>query len=103
MRTWQALYNQFNHKCSLMGTISSQNLQYADIPSWNDSRTPLQKHHWDLQIIAVWNIQARLNLNTRNFEWLNCLAQSIPEAKWNITSVSSYLYAPTWRLTSRLK
>jgi len=50
-----ALYNQFNHMCSLMGTISSQNLQYADIPFWNDSRTPLPKHHWDLQIIAVWN------------------------------------------------
>jgi len=27
-----ALYNQFNHMCSLMGNISSQNLQYADAP-----------------------------------------------------------------------
>jgi len=27
------LYNQFNHMYSLMGTISSQNLQYADIHS----------------------------------------------------------------------
>ncbi len=48
------LYNQFNHMCSLMGIISSQKLQYADIPFWNDSRIPLPKHHWDLQIIAVW-------------------------------------------------
>jgi len=54
---YMALFNQFNHMCSLMGTISSQNLQYADIPFWNDSRTPLTKHHWDLQIIAVWNTQ----------------------------------------------
>jgi len=48
------------HICSLMGTISSQNLQYAGIPFWNDS-CPLPKHHWDLQIIAVWNTQARLH------------------------------------------
>ncbi len=75
--------------CSLMGTISSQNLQHADISFWNDSRTPLPKHHWDLQIIAVWNTQARLNLNNRNPEWLHHLAQSIPEAKWNPTRVSN--------------
>ncbi len=82
---YRALYNQFNHMCSLMGTISSQNLQYADVPFWKNSRTPLPKHHWDLQIIAVWNTQARLNLNNRNPEWLNHLAQSIPENKWNTT------------------
>ncbi len=86
---YMALYNQFNHMCSLMGAISSQNLQYADTPFWNDSRTPLPKHHRDLQIIAVWNTQARLNLNNRNPEWLNHLAQSIPEAKWNTTRVSN--------------
>ncbi len=73
--------------CSLMGTVSSQNLQYADIididvPFWNDSRTPHPKRHWDLQTIAVWNTQARLTLNNRNPEWLNHLAQSIPEAKY---------------------
>ncbi len=78
---YMALNNQFSHMCSLMGTVSSQNFQYADIPFWNDSRTPLQKHHWDLQVIAVWNTQARRNLNNRNPEWLNYLAQSIPEAK----------------------
>jgi len=63
---YMSLYNQFNHIRSLMGTISSQNLQYADITFWNDSRTPLPSlsHHWDLQIIAVWNTQARLNFNT---------------------------------------
>ncbi len=84
---YMGLYNQFNHMCSLMGTISSKNLQYADIPFWNDSRTPLPKHHWDLQIIAVG--QAGLNLNNRNPEWLNHLAQSISEAKWNTTRVGN--------------
>jgi len=78
---YMALYSQFNKMCSLMETISPQNLQYANIPFWNDSRTSLPKHHWDLQIIAVWNTQARLNLNNRNPEWLNHLAQGIPEAK----------------------
>jgi len=71
---YMALYNQLNNMCSLMGTISNQNLQYANIPFWNDSRTPLPKHHWDLQIISVWNTQARLNLNNRNPMWLNHLA-----------------------------
>ncbi len=83
---YMAFHNQFSHMCSLMGTI--QNLQYANIPFWNDSRTPLPKHHCDLQTIAVWNTQARLNLNNGRPEWLNHLAQSIPEAKWNITRVS---------------
>jgi len=50
---YMALYNQFNHMCSLLGTISSQNFQYADIPFLNGSRTLLPKHYWDLQIIAV--------------------------------------------------
>ncbi len=72
-----------------MGTISSQNFQYADIPFWNDFCTPLPKHNWDLQIIAVWNTQAKLNLNSRNPDWLNHLAQGIPEAKWNTTRVSN--------------
>jgi len=82
---YMALHNQFDHMCSLMGTISSQNLQYADIPFWDDSRTPLPKRHWDLQIIAVWNAQARLNLNNRNLEWLNHLAQSILSLRLNGT------------------
>jgi len=86
LKTYNSI-RKFNHMCSLMGTISSQNLQYADIPFWNDSRTPLPKHHWDLQIIAVWNTQARRNLNNCNPEWLSHLAQSIPEAKWNTTRV----------------
>jgi len=46
----------------------------------------------NLQIIAVWNTQARLNLNNRNPEWPNHLAQSIPETKWNTTSVSNNAY-----------
>jgi len=50
---YMAFYNQFNHICSLMGSISSRNLLYTNIPSWNNSRTPFPKHHWDLQIIAV--------------------------------------------------
>jgi len=86
---YMALYNQFNHMCSLMGTISSQNLQYIDIPFWNDSCTPLPKYHWDLQIIAVWNTQARLNINNCDPKWLNHLAQSIPKAKWNTARMSN--------------
>jgi len=79
-----AIYNLLNHMCCLI-----QNLQHADIPFRNDSRTPLPKHHWDPQIIAVWNTQARLNSNYRNPMWLNHPAQSIPEAEWNTTRVSN--------------
>jgi len=38
---YMALYNPFNYMCSLVGTILSQDVQYADIPFWHDSRTPL--------------------------------------------------------------
>ncbi len=72
-----------------MGNILSHNLQYADIQFWNESRAPLPKHHWNLQIIAVWNTEARLNLSNCNPEWLSHLAQSTPEAKWNTTRVSN--------------
>ena len=86
---YMALYNQYNYMCNMLGTISSQDLKYAHVPFWNNSRTPLPKHRWDLHIIAVWNTQARRTLNNRNPEWLNHLAQSIPEVKWNMTRVSN--------------
>ena len=46
-----------SHTCvKFLGSIPSEQLEYAEVYFWNNVQTPLPKHTWDLQIIARWNI-----------------------------------------------
>jgi len=52
---YPSLYRKFPHTCKLLGSIPSHQLQYAEVPFWNNIQTPLPKHTWDMQIIAIQN------------------------------------------------
>jgi len=76
--------------CKFLGTIPSNQLQYAKVPFWNNIQIPHSKHTWELKIIAIWNIKGRVCLNAHNKDWLKELAKEIPEAKWEIQNIHNH-------------
>ena len=56
---FRSLYCRSPHICELLGSIPSDQLQYAEIPLWNNIQTPLPKHTWEVHIIAIWNTESR--------------------------------------------
>jgi hypothetical protein len=81
---YASLCRKYPHMCKFLGTIPSDQLQYAKVPFWNNIQIPLSKHSWELKIIAIWNTKGRVCLNAHNKDWLKELAKEIPEAKWEI-------------------
>ena len=79
---YASLYCRFLHLCKFLDSIPSDQLQYAKVPFWNNIRTPLPKHTWEVHIIAIWNTEGRYCLNACNKNWPIELANEIPEAKW---------------------
>jgi hypothetical protein len=83
---------QYPHMCKFLGTIPSNQLQYAKVPFWNNIQIPLSKYSWELQIIAIWNTKGRLCLNAHNKDRLKELAKEIPEAKWETQNIHDHPY-----------
>jgi hypothetical protein len=71
-----SLHRRFPHISKYLGSIPSDELQYADAPS---------QTHLDMHIIAIWNTTGRTAYAYNN-NWLKELAKEIPEAKWEINS-----------------
>jgi len=90
-----SLYRKYPHMCKFLGTIPSDQLQYAKVPFWDNIQIPLSKHTWELKIIAIWHTKGRVCLNAHNKDWLKELAKEIPEAKWEIQNIRSHPYQ-TW-------
>ena len=90
---YASLYRRFPHLCNFLGSIPSEQLQYAETPFWNNIQTPLLKHTLEMHIIAVWITKGRNCLNSCNKYWLKELAKEIPEAKWKINCIHSDPYS----------
>jgi len=88
---YASLCRKYPHMCKFLGTIPSDQLQYAKVPFWNNIQIPLSKHTWELKIIAIWNTKGRVCLNAHNKDWLKELAKEIPEAKWEIQNIHQSL------------
>jgi len=88
---YASLYRKFPHQCKFLGSIPSDQLQYAEVPFWNNIQTPLPKHTWKVHIIAIWNTKGRNCLSAV------CLQQKlakrachrIPWVKWIINSIQT--------------
>ena len=95
---YASLYRRFPHICKLLGSIPSHQLQYAEVPFWNNIQTSLPKNTWEVHIIAIWNTEGRNYLNACNKKWLKDLAKEIPEAKWEINCIHNDPCLPlcTW-------
>jgi hypothetical protein len=69
---YASLYRKYPHICKFLGTIPSSNqVQYAKVPFWNNRQIPLSKHFWGLYIISIWNTKGRVFLDAHNKDWLN--------------------------------
>ena len=79
---YASLCRKYPHMCKFLDIISSDQLQYAKVPFWNNIQIPLSKHSWEFQVIAIWNSKGRVCLNAHNKDWLKEIAKEIPEAKW---------------------
>ena len=62
----QSLCRKYPHMCKFLGTIPSNQLQYAKVPFWNNKHMPISKLPWELYIIAIWNTKGRVCLNAHN-------------------------------------
>jgi hypothetical protein len=51
--SYASLHRRSLHICKFLGSIPSDQLQYAEVPFWNNIQTPLPKHTWDMHIIAI--------------------------------------------------
>ena len=80
--SYASLCHEFPHVCKSLGSVPSDQLQYAKVPFWNKIEIPLSKHSWEFQIIAIWNTKGRVCLIAYSKDWLKKLAKEIPEAKW---------------------
>ena len=89
---YASLCRKYPHICKFLGTIPSNQLQYAKVPFWNNIGIPLSKHSWELQIIAIWNTKGRFCLKAHNKDWLKKLAKEIPEAKSEIQYIHNNPY-----------
>ena len=89
---YASLCRKYPHKCIFLGTIPSNQLQFAKVPFWNNIQIPLFKQPWELQIIAIWNTKGRVCLNAHNLDWLKELAKEIPEATWEIQNIHNNPY-----------
>jgi hypothetical protein len=89
---YASLCRKFPHIYKLLGTVPSNQLQYAKVPFWNNIQIPHSQHSWELQIIAIWKTKGRVCLNAHNKDWLKELAKEIPEAKWETQNVHNHPY-----------
>jgi hypothetical protein len=89
---YASLCRKYPHMCKFLGTIPSNQIQYAKVPFWNNIHITLSKHSWELKIIAIWNAKGRVCLNAHNKDWLKELGKEIPEAKWEIQNIHDHPY-----------
>jgi hypothetical protein len=72
---YASLCRKCPHICTFLGTIPSNQLQYAEVPFWNNIHIPLPTRTWELKIIAIWNTKGRVCLNAHNKDWLKNLTK----------------------------
>jgi len=89
---YTVLYRKFPHICKLLGSIPSHQLQYAEVPFWNNMQTPLPKHTWDMHIITIWNTEGRNCLNACN---KNCLKELAKEILMQSEKSITFITTPT--------
>eukprot|EP00983_Pelagomonas_calceolata_P009290 299966-Pelagomonas_calceolata.AAC.1 len=81
---YSKLITAYPHLCCELGTIARTNLCYNDPQSSINQKIPLSQHTWDLQIIAVSNTAARIQLSNHYPAWLQGLALAVPEVNWKL-------------------
>ena len=79
---FRALVRDNPKYCTTLGFIPKTNLTYAMPTSWKGVQRNFSNHIWSMDIIAVWNKEAKQRLADASPNWLQALQRSIPEAVW---------------------
>jgi len=83
-----------SHTCvKFLGSIPSEQLEYAEVYFWNNIQTPPSQTHLGFaNHCPLEYTEDRNCLNACNNNWLKELAKYIPEAKWEINSIHNDPY-----------
>jgi hypothetical protein len=73
--------------CTTLGFIPKAKPTYAMPTSWKGVQRNFSNYTWSMDIIAVWNKEAKQRLTDGSPNWLQILQRSIPEAAWEKKSV----------------
>jgi hypothetical protein len=88
INAYRALVRDNPKYCTTLGFIPKTKLTYAMPTSWKGVQRNFSNHTWGMDIIAVWNIEAKQRLIDASPNWLQTLQRSIPEADWEKNSTS---------------
>jgi hypothetical protein len=66
-------------------------------------QTPLSKHSWEFQVIAICNTKGKVCLNAHNKDWLKEIAKDIPEAKWELQNIHYHPLPNSFRFRTTLR
>jgi hypothetical protein len=80
INAYRALVRDNLNYCTTLGFIPKTKLTYAMPTLWKGVQRELSNHTWIMDIIAVWNKEAKQHPTDGSPGWLQTLQRSIPEA-----------------------
>ena len=87
MNAYRALVRDNPKHCATLGFIPKTKLTYAMPTSWKGVQCSFSNHTWSMDIIAVWNKEAKQRLTDASPIWLQTLQRSIPRSSLGENSV----------------
>ena len=82
INAYRALVRDDPKYCTTLDFIPKTKLTYAMRTSWKGVQRNFSNHTWSMDIIAVWNKEAKQRLTDASPNWLQTLQRSNPEAVW---------------------
>jgi len=82
INAYRAFVRNNPNYCTTLGFIPKTKLTYAVPTSWKGVQLNISSHTWSMDIIAVWNNEAKQRLSDASPNWLQTLQRSITEAVW---------------------
>ena len=82
INAYRALVRYNPKYCTTLDFIPKTKLTYAMPTSWKGIQRNSSNHTWSMDIIAVWNKEAKQRLTDSSQNWLQKLQWGFPEAVW---------------------
>ncbi len=79
---YMQILRKYPEHCTIFGTIPQASVTYRRQDFWIGNNTSTPAPQWDLEIIILWNKEARHMSNNKNPRWCAALSNAIPEANF---------------------
>mmetsp|Transcript_1067 Transcript_1067/g.2389 ORF Transcript_1067/g.2389 Transcript_1067/m.2389 type:complete len:233 (-) Transcript_1067:691-1389(-) len=66
----------------VLAKFPTKNIQFQAPQHWFDTISKPSPHSYPMQLIVVWNLNARVMLDSANKDWFHLLNQDVSEAHW---------------------